>query len=214
MTERIDLTSERIVRAFLEDVGNYVPVIPRSNVSSEWVGEEEGGVTVVSSSNLERLTNHLRAWPGSKPIAVLARSNGAFVIFENRDAGPQLRAGYLATGFSFGYRGEGPHGFARYLEAVIGHVPARDALDVVADIPPGWEGVVWARPDVWPSVDLGAEWREDVAVSLRALWPGFPSEVPPPANLARSGAPQDDASERRAAARFGAAVRDRLRRGR
>lgn len=210
MTERINLVSDRICRAFLEGVDNYIPFLRRGAGLAGWEGDEEGGVTAVSTRNLERVGEELRLRADAEPIAVLARSVGALVVFGSDSHG---RAGYLATGFAFGYRGEGPNGFARYLESIALDLGPGRALDIVADIPHGFEGVVWARPDVWPVLDP-AEWREDVSVSLRALWPGLPSEDVSPANLARSGAPQDDPSERRAASRFGAAVRNRLRRGR
>lgn len=67
----------------------------------------EAGITQHSLENLKDLAEGMGA-----PIiaAVVGRNSGVLVVF-----GTFPEESYLATGFSVGYYGEGPTGFARFL---------------------------------------------------------------------------------------------------
>lgn len=215
MTERIDIYSTRIVEAFLDGVENYQPIL-----SGSVALEEEGGVTDVSERNLGRIRASVGALFGLDPLAVFVGAPGVFVLFMGPGLnGAPIMAGYLATGFSYGYGGTGPTGFARYLARLAG-CGRGEALEVVCQIPPGAIMKIWSRGDTIDEIRQNAEnGPRDVRALLRDVWPGSIPEIAPAgaqrAQTGRNGgASPDSASERRAASRFGDAVRDAIRRGR
>lgn len=68
--------------------------------------QEEGGVTQVSTENLQVLVEHL----GPCDWVSVGPNQGVLVEWN-------CSVAFLATGFSIGYMGEGPSGFARFLES-------------------------------------------------------------------------------------------------
>ncbi|KKN96871.1 hypothetical protein LCGC14_0165150 [marine sediment metagenome] len=95
--------------------------------------QEEGGVTCVSAENLQVLVEHV----GPCDRVHIGPNQGVLVEWD-------CSVAFLATGFSIGYMGEGPTGFAKFLES-------QDVGDwgeirhILSALSPTFEGLLYDR---------------------------------------------------------------------
>lgn len=98
-------TDSEMLRAFLSDCKEYAPVFQGQSLAVE------GGLPESSLNNLRQILDF-----GLGVLAVWTKSQNVLVILSNGES-------YLATGFTYGVRGEGTLAFARFLsEAGWGEV--------------------------------------------------------------------------------------------
>lgn len=97
----------------------------------------EGGITQTSLKNGKRLAKRLGA-----PVRVEAHRNSRtgewYTVIAYYESGDQ----HTFTGFSWGYGGEGPHGFAKWCEA--NDIPL--TFDEIMKLDNTTDGCVWAWP--------------------------------------------------------------------
>lgn len=131
--KELELTNAaRITREGRDGLQNYVPVMYGK---TGWILDEEGGVTSVSTRNLAQAIKILGA-----PTSIELVPEGVVVVMEH--------GAYLATGFTWGYRGEGPSGLAKML--MIHTDLAKDLdemLKMVSSWPKDKRGVIWGDGD-------------------------------------------------------------------
>lgn len=128
-TKKIEVGTPEMQRAFRDGVENYVPTAGGHEL------REEGGITEVSLENLREL-----AKPGMcGPVRSLeiGPNQGVLVRFSGFEC-------YLATGFSVGYRGEGPTGLAMFA-AAAGLGERDELLNRVAGLPRDFQGGLVAK---------------------------------------------------------------------
>ncbi len=130
--ERIELGSDRMIEAWKQGLEWYQPTFSGHKL------HEEGGVTQVSLENLEDLTDDL----GPATRVIIGPNQGVLVRW-GHELGP-IGECYLATGFSISYRGEGPAGFARFLESQdVGDYG--EILNLLAVLDEKFEGLLFER---------------------------------------------------------------------
>lgn len=127
--EKIKVGTRRMIQAWQQGLEWYQPTFRGHEL------HEEGGVTRISLDNLKILVEPLgRAMrvsvgPGQ---GILVEWNGGMC--------------YLATGFSIGYRGEGPTGLATFLTSQdFGDMG--DFRNVVAGLDENFRGTLVPHPD-------------------------------------------------------------------
>lgn len=128
--KKIEVGTTRIRTAFQDGVENYIPTAGGHEL------QEEGGVTDVSLENLKELVELI----GSTPVLLEVGPNQGVLVSWN---GVGADA-YLATGFSIGYRGTGPHGLAKFCE-VCGWGDRLELLQEIAALPTEFRGVLFPR---------------------------------------------------------------------
>lgn len=116
----------KLIHAAREGLDNY---IPRLGAPAQM--EEEGGVTEISTKNLDYLVERMGA-----PISVEAVNGGALFLFSDVDTC------FLATGFSWGYRGEGPTGLARAISKYFG-IPFERVLEHICRLDRSYQGPLY-----------------------------------------------------------------------
>lgn len=153
--KRIEVGPE-MEKAFKAGVENYLPTAGGHDL------QEEGGVTQVSLENLRELVELC----GPVRSIEIGKNQGVLVRFPGFET-------YLATGFSIGYRGEGPTGLAMFAkECGFGNRP--EISDVIAGLHADFRGaLVWTSGkgalvglqadfsalkdgDFWPLIDTWA----------------------------------------------------------
>lgn len=105
--EKIEVGTQRMRKAWEQGLGWYQPTLCSRNKRGPLVLaelQEEGGVTRISTENLEILVDHF----GDVQWVRVGPNQGVLVCWDQH-------VSYLATGFSIGYMGEGPTGFAKFL---------------------------------------------------------------------------------------------------
>ena len=113
--------------AFRDNIENYQPMYENMTL------EEEGGITEISANNLNKLI------PLIGPINKVECKKGIILFTcETRS--------YLATGFSYGYGGTGPSGFARLLAKYLPEQNFSGWLKKLSELDMGWSGVLWEQP--------------------------------------------------------------------
>lgn len=164
--KKIEVGTPEMNKAFLGGVENYVPTAGGHEM------REEGGVTVVSLENLRELAK--LGMCGPVRSIEIGKNQGVLVRFGGFEC-------YLATGFSIGYRGEGPTGLAMFAEE-CGFGKRSELSDVIAALHADFRGaLVWmcdrkvglaelqaefsARKDgdFWPLVD---SWSRSTSEAL------------------------------------------------
>lgn len=128
--KRIEAGTTAMRTAFQEGLENYVPTAGGHEL------QEEGGVTDVSLENLRDLVELI----GRLPILLEVGPNQGVLVSWN---GVGADA-YLATGFSIGYRGTGPHGLAKFASE-CGWGDRLEILEEVAALPMEFRGVLFPR---------------------------------------------------------------------
>jgi hypothetical protein len=109
---------------------NYIPLLFGN------VLEEEGGVTEISTKNLAVIKKRL-----GYPICAEVVADGNILFHFLPEHLYQLPTPYLATGFTVGYRGEGPSGLARAL-VDYWELEYMKAQDFVASVSREYRGVL------------------------------------------------------------------------
>jgi len=140
MTERapkIDLIKDAqhlIKLAHIEEWhGNHIPILNGKTL------EEEGGITQISTKNLAAVFAAF-----GYPIAAEVASQGNVLFYFLPDQPKhlyRLPTPYFATGFTVGYRGEGPSGLARSLTD-FWKLDYMKTQDFVASISKDYRGVI------------------------------------------------------------------------
>ncbi len=110
---------------------NYIPMIRGIPL------QEEGGITVNSYNNLQEVISSY-----GRPYKVEAGPNGGILFSFGSSIQPT--AYYLSTGFSLGYRGEGPTGLARILET-CGYGTLEQLRSKIAALDAEYEGDILAE---------------------------------------------------------------------
>ena len=125
--KKIDVGSAAMREAWEAGVEWYQPTCGTLKL------QEEGGTTQRSIENLDLLVDHM----GDIQLVRIGPNQGALFIWDSH-------VSYLATGFSIGYMGEGPSGFAKLLES-------QDVGDwgeirhVLSALDPTFEGLLYDR---------------------------------------------------------------------
>lgn len=93
----------------------------------------EAGITQYSLDNLAKIVEHI-----GPPVEIsVGKKQGIWVEFDGSDT-------YFATGFSIGYRGEGPSGLAHFA-AEHGFGKFTDLLTQIAELEQDFRGVLFER---------------------------------------------------------------------
>ena len=133
---KVEAFSEEMALLATTGVECYQPTYP------DLALEEECGVTQVSTENLNKLSGIMGG-----PSVIQACPKGSIAFWWSRGRTSNLFCPcYLATGFSLGYRGEGPRGLAKMAALMFYENMVTDEyLNTIAKTPADWQGILFCR---------------------------------------------------------------------
>lgn len=125
---RIEIGTREMRNAYESGLEYYRPTL-----GGHRLAHPEAGVTGHSLDNLKEVVEFVGP-PRKISVGV---SQGIWIEFADCDT-------YLATGFSIGYRGEGPTGLARFA-AEHGFGEFKDLIDQIAALSQDFQGVLFKK---------------------------------------------------------------------